>query len=102
MRAIAKAAIAMSMAALLFGGEAAADGARHNAVSGEPFSPRDRHPIAELGLGGRTMSVMAYGPNARARAVGRVKETRNARAMTRVFPGAPAPAIVTIEARISF
>jgi len=63
--------------------------------------PRAR-AIASFGLGGESVSLRAYGREARARRLGAVREMEEAREMNKVFEDGPAPALVTVEASISF
>lgn len=63
---------------------------------------RRGHPIAMFEIAGESVALAAYGRKARARMFDASRELREARAMSRVFEGAPQPALVTFEMRVSF
>lgn len=58
--------------------------------------------VAAFEIGEQAISLAAYGRRARARAMGDAAEIRQARAMGKVFDGAPQPALLTFEVRLHF
>lgn len=58
--------------------------------------------ITHVEIAGEAVSLNAYGRRARARMLGATKELEEARELGGVFEGAPQPALVTIEASLSF
>ncbi len=62
-------------------------------------SPRT---IAAFAIDDRLVTLSAYGRRARARMNGDVAGLREARAMGKVFDGAPQPALVTFELSVKF
>lgn len=62
-----------------------------------------RNPeIVSFEVAGAPVAVNAYGRKARARAVGAVQESEELRRLSGAFDPAARPALVTIEAKISF
>jgi hypothetical protein len=71
----------------------------------EPHTPAPRRAgrtIAEFDVGDQAVTVAAYGRRARARAMGNADDVRHARAMGKVFDGAPQPALLTFEVSLKF
>ncbi|MFZ5617707.1 MAG: hypothetical protein ACOZAA_10370 [Pseudomonadota bacterium] len=63
---------------------------------------RRGHEITSFELAGAPISVTAYGRKARARLFDSREALREARVMSRVYEGAPRPALITVEMRLSF
>lgn len=63
---------------------------------------RPGRTIAAFAVDERLVTVNAYGRRARARLNGDLEELHNARAMGRVYDGAPQPALVTLELSVRF
>lgn len=63
---------------------------------------RPGRTLAAFALNDRMMTVNAYGRRARARLNGDMEGLRHARAMGRVYDGAPQPALVTLELSVKF
>ncbi len=83
------------------------------AFEGAPASPRSQplaqeaparsaRTIAAFAIDDRLITLSAYGRRARARMNGDVAGLREARAMGKVFDGAPQPALVTFELSVKF
>lgn len=83
------------------------------AFEGGPAFPRSQPPaqevpsrtsrtIAAFAVDDRLVTLSAYGRRARARMNGDVAGLREARAMGKVFEGAPQPALVTFELSVKF
>lgn len=67
-----------------------------------PAAPHGGRTIAALAIDDRIVTVTAYGRRARARAMDNVEDIRQARAMGKVFDGAPQPALLTVEISLKF
>jgi hypothetical protein len=75
------------------------------AIAHEPHVPpvrRAGRTLAAFELAEREITVGAYGRRARARLNGDAEGLRHARAMGKVFDGAPQPALVTLEFSVKF
>jgi hypothetical protein len=72
----------------------------------QPFAQeapaRPPRTIAAFAIDDRVITLSAYGRRARARMNGDVAGLREARAMGKVFDGAPQPALVTLELSVKF
>lgn len=71
----------------------------------EPQAPlvrRAGRTLAAFDVGDQAMTLTAYGRRARARAMGNGEDVRHARAMGKVFDGAPQPALLTFELSLKF
>ena len=71
----------------------------------EPHAPAARRAgrtLAAFDVGDQSVTLAAYGRRARARAMGNADDVRHARAMGKVFDGAPQPALLTLEMRFDF
>ncbi len=58
--------------------------------------------IAEFSVAGAPVTVNAYGRKARARMLGAMQESDEARKLGGAFDRAARPAVMTVEARLSF
>ncbi len=67
-----------------------------------PAAHRAGRKIAAFNVGDQAVTLTAYGRRARARAMGNADNVRQARAMGKVFYGAPQPALFTLEIRLHF
>ncbi len=67
-----------------------------------PVAPRPGRALGALVVDGRPVTFTAFGRRARARALNNFDEVRHARAMGKVFDGAPQPAIFTLTATVRF
>jgi hypothetical protein len=65
-------------------------------------APRRGRMLAAFAINDQIMTLAAYGRRARARAMDNADDVRHARAMGKVFTGAPQPALVTLEMRLHF
>lgn len=95
----------IASAGLLFAAPDA--GAQERGAEYAPFDVtrteiRRGHEIASFEFAGAPVSVAAYGRKARARRFDARDALREARVMSRVYEGAPQPALVTVEMRVSF
>lgn len=71
----------------------------------EPQAPVPRRAgrtFAAFDIGDQAMTLTAYGRRARARAMGNADDVHQARAMRKVFTGAPQPALLTLELSLRF
>ncbi len=71
----------------------------------EPHAPAMRRAgrtIAAFEVGDQAVTLAAYGRRARSRAMDNAEDVRHARAMGKVFAGAPQPALLTFEMRFHF
>lgn len=64
--------------------------------------PRRGRTIAAFALDEQTVTLSAFGRRARARSLGNEADIRHARAMGKVFDGAPQPALFTVELSLKF
>jgi len=64
--------------------------------------PQNEREFASFDLAGAPVSLNAYGRKARARAVGAVQESDELRKLGGAFDRAVRPAVLTIEASVSF
>ncbi len=64
--------------------------------------PAARRTLAAFAVEDRLVTMSAYGRRARARMNGDIDALREARAMGKVFDGAPQPALVTFELSVRF
>ncbi len=74
-------------------------------IAREPQGPvlrRAGRTLAAFEVGEQAVTVAAFGRRARARALGNADDIRHARAMGKVFDGAPQPALVTFEVSLRF
>lgn len=67
-----------------------------------PAVRRAGRTIAAFDVGDQAVTFVAYSRRARARAMGNAEDMRRARAMGKVFDGAPQPALITLELSMKF
>lgn len=67
-----------------------------------PTAAASRRTLAAFSIDDRLVTLNAYGRRSRARMNGDIDGLREARAMSKVFSGAPQPALITFELSMKF